>query len=239
MRARLAIALIAFGCGPEYPSGRVLDRPRVLAVRLDPPEARIGDAVRADALVGAPLGVEPPAALLWQCPPDEYFPHGCVDAEGAIPIEGEIAIGEDWTERVSRADPYHVYLIVTATLASGTDEDTAIKRLVLGQSEEEPPNQNPSLEEVRIEGEGETVTLTPVPAEGSIEPYLLRTLDGQTVETEEELFVSWYATCGSLGSGLTSGENLATTFRRESEPCTVWAILRDARGGTDWLALSP
>ena len=240
MRILQAMVGIVLACGPEYPSGHVLDRPRVLAVRLDPPEATIGDLVRAQALVAFPEGTDPEANVaLWQCPPDAYFPHGCVDAEGAVRIgddEGEIVVGEDWRDRVTRADPFHSYLIVTAAVETNDDEDVAIKRLVVGLPDPfEPPNRNPVLEEVRVEGSDEVATLTPVVGEGSVETYRLRTIDGDEVETEEEMYVSWYASDGALGPSLTRGDSLATSWRGTG-PATVWAVLRDGRGGTAWIA---
>jgi hypothetical protein len=244
MRVRL-LALtscwIGFACGPEYPDGHVIDRPRLLAVRLEPPQATIGDAVSVDTLVAYPAGADPAGAVgLWQCPADAYFPHGCAGAEGAIEIggaSGSVTVGEDWRARATAAFPYHSYLIVTATLETEGDSETAIKRLVVGlPDEDDPPNENPILESLRVDGTGGDVRLEPVIAEGSQETYVLRTIDGDVVDTTEEMFVSWYASCGTLGASLTRGTSLATSFHTD-EPCTVWAILRDGRGGTDWVSV--
>jgi len=260
MRARVVLlSWLAFACGPEYPSGRVLERPRILAVRLEPPEATLGDRVAAEVLVASPESdTETLEVSLWQCPPTRYVPHGCAGESDAIrvgDVTGEMEVGEDWRYRVERAGPFHVHLVVTAFLETENDSETAIKRLVLGPEEsDEHPNENPVLEALLVgdeeeegeeggEGEevavapGASVRLTPIVGEGSVEPYLLRTIDGEEVHTEEEMYVSYYASCGTLGAGLLRGEYLASSWRAPSEgACTVWAVLRDGRGGTDWRA---
>lgn len=226
----VVLAFGAIACGPEYSDGHVLERVRVLDVRLEPPQAVIGETVSVEALVGAPEGEEIEAAELWACPADSYWPQGCAGAEGAERVEGEMEVGEDWRARATRADPFHVYFIVTAAI----EDDAAIKRLVVGlPDEDDPPNTNPVLEEIRIEGSGGAVTIEAVVGEGSVEPYLLRTIDGETAEAEEEMYVSWYASCGTLGQTLSRGARLTTAFSTDGG-CTVWAILRDGRGGTDW-----
>lgn len=256
MRMRMAlVATIAWttsACGPDYPSGHVAERPRVVAVRFEPPEATIGDEVSVESLVIAPEEWTAPVTVaLWQCPATEIYPHGCAGSDGAEVIgetSGTLEVGSDWQTRLELADPYSVYLVVTADVSSGDgEEDTAIKRLVLTLLDgERVPNRNPVLEallagdekeeggDVRVEP-GELVSLEPLVGDGSHEPYVIRTLDGEEVPTEEVPYVSYYASCGAIGPGLVSGDSLRGFFRAPEEgACTVWAILRDGRGGTDW-----
>jgi hypothetical protein len=58
--------------------------------------------------------------------------------------------------------------------------------------------------------------------------------------TDENLGWQWYVTDGDFpkvgGVGNASGDHV--DFDRPSGPFTLWAILRDGRGGDDWVTLA-
>lgn len=62
--------------------------------------------------------------------------------------------------------------------------------------------------------------------------------DGVRVEAyNERLYWQWYATAGSFEgeSGVGNATGVHVRFTRPSEPFTLWAIVRDGRGGEQWV----
>ncbi|MBI2894979.1 MAG: hypothetical protein HYY06_15600 [Deltaproteobacteria bacterium] len=250
MRAPFAMALaLLAGCRPEFDNGHVLDELRILAVRAEPPELRVGERAELQALVFAPGGAIA-TTHMWQCAARGGMRQGCETFDDSIDLgEGttaEIEIGPDWEEYLDAVGlPVHQVVTVVATTPS--EVERAIKRVVV--SEEEVANRNPTLEALLLGDEEEeepdphpastsqSIRVTPVVSADSVETYDKLNLAGERVSTEEELFLSYYFTCGSATSLKSGGpDDLAATYRAPSEPssCTLVAVLRDDRGGEDW-----
>lgn len=247
--AALALAIALGGCRPEFDNGHVLDELRILAVRVEPPELRVGESAEIEALVFAPNG-EAATTHMWQCAARGGMRQGCESFDDTIDLgEGttaELEIGPDWEEYLDRVG-LPVHQVVTIVATTGSEEERAIKRVVV--SDEEVANRNPTLEALLLGDEeeeepdpvpvdaGAAIRMSPIVAPGSVETYGRLTLSGDRVETEEELYLSYYFSCGSAPSLRSGGpDDLAATYRAPSTPgtCTVYAILRDDRGGEDW-----
>ncbi len=98
---------------------------------------------------------------------------------------------------------------------------------------------------------GEVVRIDPVLSSDSLEPYqeLDATLKGHdvfAVQRIEEPVVSWFVTAGDLADPVTTASTTKTLDNRYTAPDVVpasgqislWIVVRDQRGGTDWRQLS-
>ncbi|MBI5547627.1 MAG: hypothetical protein HY901_27405 [Deltaproteobacteria bacterium] len=130
-----------------------------------------------------------------------------------------------------------------------------IKRIRI--SETTTPNHNPRLQGVKV-GErlwspglrpakvhpGVSVPLVGVAQPGTVETFEELDADGHLVEKQEKLFVSWFSTVGELrfprnleGEDGDQRQELSTPFVLQHVPedrrATLWAVLRDGRGGVE------
>ncbi len=260
-----------------------VDRPRVLAVRADPPEARPGDLVTFSALIPQP-GVDPYAVIWLACPPvdDSGSGFGCsipadLDLEGATPAElaalGLIGfepglppaytVPADALEGLSDADRLegsYTLIQVSALPQAYLDPETApdeidfndveaaYKRLVV--SDAPTPNQNPEILAFTVDGlrvpndavlhvdSGQTYELGALIPASSIESYSFVNSEGVTEERTEEPYLAWFATGGDLLESVTLVPYVEASWVAPAagETGTVWAVLRDRRGGMSWIA---
>jgi hypothetical protein len=81
------------------------------------------------------------------------------------------------------------------------------------------------------------------PRNDAVQIYKQCQLTGQRDQFFEDLSFQWYATGGvfknSDGSGLGSNGNVTSdrvSFTPPPGPFTLWVIVRDGRGGEDWIA---
>jgi hypothetical protein len=111
------------------------------------------------------------------------------------------------------------------------------------------PNQNPRLLEITtsdgvpVQGRSfplnSKVSFVPILADGSIETFI--NADGELVT--EQIFYSWFATGSGKVEDFRSQEPYQGAGKREStyttgnvvEDVTLYVVVRDGRGGTDWL----
>ncbi|NBD08763.1 MULTISPECIES: hypothetical protein [Corallococcus] len=125
------------------------------------------------------------------------------------------------------------------------------------------PNLAPHLLEVTAQVDGAPVALDALPAgatvtwrarwsgpedvEPSAETYVVFDVVSQSlVERRESLRVSWYSTTGDFEADRTGrGEDETESFSENTwtapttpGPAQLWVVLRDARGGVDFLALN-
>lgn len=101
-------------------------------------------------------------------------------------------------------------------------------------------NQNPEIEAVEIEPAevtaGAEVTLRVRTSTASLEPYVqYDPAAGVLIDRQETAIVSWFASGGTFAlarTGLTENRWIAPP---EPGAIKMWFVLRDARGGVDWL----
>ena len=246
----LGLGLAPMACEPTFDNAHVVDELRVLAVQAEPPEVGVGDAVHLEVLAASPNG-GPVRVHLWQCAARGGMRQGCEDFDDTIDLgEGggaaDLVIQEGWRERLDRAGGLPVQQVITIVARREDEVSRAIKRIVV--SDEPTPNRNPVLEALLLEdeesearpfvvGPGGAVHLHPVVGEGSVEPYDKIRLDGAREPTTETLFLSYYYGCGRVANLRSGGpDDLGATWRAPDEPgrCSLYAILRDDRGGVDF-----
>lgn len=246
-----SLLVVAAACQPSFDNAHELDGLRVLAVRADPPEVGVGDVVSLEALVASPNG-GPVDVRLWQCPARGGMGQGCERFEDSVDLgpgpTASFVVPDAWGDILDGTGGLPVHLVVTATAEHDGEISRAIKRVVV--SEQGVGNQNPVLEALLVDEEEEEVRplvletggsllLRPVIGEGSVQTYERVRLDGMRVADTETLFVSYYYGCGSAANLVSGGpDDLPARWRAPSKPdqCTVYAILRDDRGGVDFRA---
>ena len=115
-------------------------------------------------------------------------------------------------------------------------------------------NLNPSVADVRLNPTDEDactggtsvapaafpsgeVVLCGVAGNGSSQAFNLCNPDGSTTSAFESLDWQWYATDGEFpdaGTGVGDSRGGHVKFQRPSGAFTLWTIVRDGRGGTEW-----
>jgi len=136
-----------------------------------------------------------------------------------------------------------------ATDGTPGDRGTEIGVYQLSVRTTREPNQNPQLAEISVDGgapvQGQhfplntKITLTPALDAGSVETYV--DADGQT--QTEKLVYTWFATGQGKVEDFRSQEPYQGAGKRESdyttanapEDVTLYVVVRDGRGGTDWV----
>jgi hypothetical protein len=80
-------------------------------------------------------------------------------------------------------------------------------------------------------------TLCGIPGPGSIGTFDQCAPDGTRTPFHETLDWQWYATAGTFPDAGTLGNATGTSlqFSRPARPFTLWAIVRDGRGGEAWI----
>jgi hypothetical protein len=98
------------------------------------------------------------------------------------------------------------------------------KRIDVPAAPPATPNTNPTVGDLRFDGDKVRVT---VPA-GAADP----TPDGR-----EALYLSWFVTAGALDTPLTdatTAAGLENTWTPAGQAGTIWVVVRDGRGGQGW-----
>ncbi len=179
------------------------------------------------------IGFEPGFPPTWLIPEDTL--------EGAEdPLEGLYATIQ--VIGLPSTDP-------TDTGLDLADLELGYKRLVV--SEGTTRNQNPIIASIEVDGVAVTpgtrlvvdphqkYTFELTLAEDAIETYVYVNDDGVSEERVEEPYVTWYATGGTLLESLTLYPYLDVEWRAGpyGQAATVWAVIRDRRGGMGWIEL--
>lgn len=250
MRARawrigpvIAAAVLGSGCAPEGSDRALVDELRVLAVRARPPEVAPGASVALDALVADPRGRGRHVAWSWAvCTPDPLAGEAsCAEPGRTVPLgvgtAATLSVAADTLDDVppeerERGIDLFVLLSVAAGAAPGgpgEEEEIAFKRVRV--STDAAPNANPSIESLSLSGEGREVRLEARATAASAESF-----EGSLGPDVEDMKFSWFATAGKLENPITYGEPTGSVNAWAAErPATIWVVLRDGRGGTDWV----
>ncbi len=113
----------------------------------------------------------------------------------------------------------------------GCDEIRTVKRIVIRELGQQPPNENPLVGQLEVEGElraGETITLRVEPPEPE------RYEDSMTgEELTEDFLYTWYTTLGEVDPPLTFGDDSQTELElpEDAAELEVAVAIRDGRGG--------
>ncbi len=231
-----AFALVWSGCGDDLARQSAVTSLRILAVAAEPPEAAPGERVELNALWALPDDAFP--VFVWShCPAlSSGAIDRCAGPGGTLPS----GYGMDQTFFVPSGDAAEELIRLTVCApaldvdcAGATDSVTAAKRVVVGSST--APNRNPTIASFTVSlgaGRDDEALVSLDAAEGSAE-----TTPGGT---EEELFVSWFATAGtfahdrSFAPGPLRFEGTWTPPGDTPADVHLWAVLRDGRGGIAW-----
>lgn len=181
-------------------------------------------------------------------------------------VQAAVALAVDLaTRNPSFACRLYVELPVVAVAEAEAERDVAVKRVrIVPPAGSLPPalagkyltNLNPSVERIYRDPVDEDLCLqgtplaggSPFPADAAVlcglptapgGPYNQCAANGDATEVREFHFWQWYVTAGEFpdfdGIGNAVGDSV--DFERPPGAFTLWAILRDGRGGVDWRQL--
>ncbi|NMB74183.1 MAG: hypothetical protein GYA21_03535 [Myxococcales bacterium] len=276
MRRALAAALclcaaaFAAGCDNPFPPGSLVERLRVLGVRAEPPEVGLDGEVVLSALVADPQGGGRPLSFEWAvCLSELSYQAADIDCPGA---DGYALPGSGDTARLSVPElvefaaanlPAGSFgdpsawkdlkwfpLIVGLRARAGGEVVRAIKRVRLRLATEEPPNANPRLLGLTLDGAeapdlvqvkaGATVSFQALVDPATRERYRRQ---GESEERVEDVVFAWFASDGEFegdysvlsGDGTSEFDRNQWTAPGEPGQIELWVVARDGRFGEDWL----
>lgn len=250
-------AVVGAGCSQPLPDRALVDDLRILGIRAEPPEAAPGATVALDALIADPQAAQRDVRVAWAiCTPGEGGVGTCGDPSRVTPLG--TSMQATWTVTPDllddAADPAagrDVYVVfgVEADPVGGEVEaphDVAFKRIRISTAA--VPNANPRIEQFEVAGSvagsaaldvagGTELALDVRAAPDARETF--RQADGR--DALEDARYSWWMTGASVESSVTYGDDRGVSVNRwrlpagaEATHATIWVVLRDGRGGTDW-----
>jgi hypothetical protein len=257
-RVRLLGLLLAACAGDLPPPERIADL-RILAIRAEPPEGTVGTTVALDALVVTPDPATPVAQTWWACVAaggTQEGPDACALSSpptvacGDEPEAAACSLGTGTAASYrlpqqalvgrapGEAGQVFIVLLVAETATTSVSDcagaligatvpegcRVAAKRISVFATEPASPNTNPTLSDLTIAGSQVSVT---VPA----------TAADATPDGPETLFLSWFVTAGDLSDFRTDavGAGLMNSWTPPDTPGQVFIIVRDGRGGENWV----
>ncbi len=220
----LVATILAAGCDEPFPPETLVDRLRILAVKVEPPEVDVYETVDLSALVADPNGGGRALAFIWAvcmfeftdaasdipCPgPDSYAipgdgPEATLSMPGLIAWLAEQGFDLDLGEGQVPVDD--IPMLIGLQVDADDESLRAVKRIKVRLQGDEPPNTNPVLAGLELEDEtigddprtlevGAKYTLEPLVAEGSRDLFLP---EGEEDERLEDHLFSWFATTGDF-----------------------------------------
>lgn len=258
LAASLLLVAMMAACGDDFSRPSEIDKLRVLAIQADPPEVSSPGETQLSALV---VGVDTPVTYLWSvcfAPGPGTSGYACLDPSA------EILIGADAEPTVqipdltaflespeledfdlSLEDGFEALVRLVVEAPGGESLET-VKTVLISQSS--APNKNPTLDGVEADGAaldeapvevaaGTAIALEPLWADETLEPFV--SADGATTETA--LF-SWFAEAGELDRDRSTDKVADNTWTAPAldegesfREVRLWLVMRDSRGGVDWL----
>jgi len=244
--------ILLLGCEDgELASPQLVSSLRILGVKGEPPTVRPGQTVQLTALVGMP-GDDKVSYTWHAC--KRNVAGGCQERKDARPLGDKATVSYKIPDnflpkQLSLLDQFRgVYLTINLVVKSGDQTQIATKRIVVsGFSANSNPiitkcslfengKKTPLEEPWEVEA-GKTYKFVPTADESKREDYAALTNEGKLHTVKEALFYSWYTTGGSLRGRTSSEKTPEKVWVAPKEPGKVdlFLILRDGRGGTDWL----
>jgi hypothetical protein len=264
MRRHLALfALLLGGCPSNLEKQSHVSKLRVLAVRAEPAELVLDPAGPLPSSTLSALAVDPAGApismrfalctRLGDAPPADLPCPGeaGLDLPDAGALSTQLDLGDPRIVALaSQADAGAVLpsladgipLIVGFIATAGAEELDGFASITLRTAEHGPANRNPSLAGLEIGNQiapaGGTLQITPQTT------VRLQPLVAPKDDPSKRYGFSFFATAGEISS-LRSTDTTATgedapTWVEWTSPAIggdvrFWVVLRDGRGGTDWL----
>jgi len=263
MRA-LGIALVLLGCGPDFERPSVVNKLRILAVRLDPAAVELEEnaTITLTPLIADPFGAGRAITYSWSpcvtvtgtgaMPSVDFrFPADCADADDllvmgedptldyAVPPEFAMLAGYEDFIGQSGSVGIPVRLIVEA----GDERQIAIVPVAVVPPAD-PVNRNPDFATLDIGATelavGDAIDLRATWDEEAAETYsYVAGGSGQQVETQEVIAVNWFSSIGEIDPDVTSDDHLDTKLKLPDPPPEgidphLWAVISDGRGGVSW-----
>ena len=259
------LTLACGGCEPDTDLPRTLiDGPRVLAIKAEPPSVPPGGSTVVTALIVG-TGAETPTVSWARClrapRPGEAINPDCVDTAQADSLE-PIGVGMTITTTMPDVMPAElgqpdasggVYLPLIARVAVAGQTLIATYRLRLQSAGD--VNQNPVLTGLLLIDAaggatpldeaapptvraGDRLTFQVAVADGSVEIYP-PSLGGAPVA--EMLRTSWFSTAGKFSQERSEGPQASTVLELDAllpapgAAIDLFAVIRDDRGGTDYV----
>ena len=245
MNARLLTVIAVWlgcGCSEDLQRQSEVTGLRLLAMAAEPPEAAPAEPVIVQALWSDPPGPDTPSFRWSVC---------AAAADGSIdrcdgPETPLLPLGSDdatalQAPAASGTELVRLSICRGSFAADGECQGEGVrgaKRVIVSDADD--PNHNPFAATLLLDDAAAGGAPIPAGAEVVVAleagPGSAETLgDGR----EEELIVSWFSTGGSFEDDRSFGpqpERFETTWTAPDEPATVtmWAVLRDGRGGVAW-----
>jgi hypothetical protein len=259
MRALLAaLALCAAGCPAGLEEQQHISKLRVLGIRADPPELVLEPDAGLPATHLTALGVAPPDTTAevdfalcadlsgvpsptLDCPGDAGLPlpEGRLDLSDprilSLAASLQLNAGSIDAGAIEAQLDKGVPLLVGFTVSAGAEKLSGFQTITLRTAARGPPNQNPVLLDLEI-GDGGTVQ----PGE----TVRLQPDTGPKQAASVRYLYSFFSTAGSISSfhstdttstGQTAPTWVDWTAPPEAQPVHLWVVVRDGRGGIDWM----
>jgi len=243
----ITAAIAVAGCEDGTSERWLLEEVRVLGVRAEPAEAAPGQDVFLESLVVDPLGAGlRNLEIAWAvCTPDPILGQAsCAEPGRTVPLglgsAATLSVGADVLDGLTPEQALFgidLYVVVAAS-APGVpnvveeDGEAGYKRIRV--STDPLPNQNPEVawfNPASTPVDGRDILLQAAATIESTEDF-----EGPLGPDVEDLRFSWYTTGGALERGVTLGEPLASEVSWEAETgSTLFLVIRDGRGGLDWV----
>ena len=253
------LPLTASACGEDFEKPSLVKGLRVLAVRADPPSIGVDGTSTLTPLVHTDDGtaftrkwslcaIPKGPTTGYECAVPE-LPLG-TDETAVLSVAPLVAQAEAAAAAAGAELDLERGVMIYVRLLVETDDDEVetVKRVTV--TTRQPRNQNPTIGSIERDGKawaesdaptftpGQSVVLTPVTGKGSAESFV----DADGVARTEDLLYAWFATEGGLEKifsyeGYVSNTWVAPALKEgeDEREVTFWLVLRDGRGGTDWL----
>ena len=269
-RVLFILSLFAIGCN-DFDPRSLLQAPRVVGLVAEPPALRLGETVTLTAIEYNPIEVE----RTWSVcliSLGAFGDYACLDESLVLPIE-ETSASVDFTvdNRIlttlatyfsqnqetiedecgtactardgSEREYFDLQINLSSRWADGGEMETV--KQVRVHFTDEPPNTNPVIRTIVIDGDVMTDTLNPATKhrfEIDVDPSNLETFvdsGGRTIS--EDATTTWYTTIGRWEVPVTFGRLQTTELvmpkTTDKTDATIMAVVRDGRGGTDFRIL--
>ncbi len=255
------LALTQVYCTPEADPREKITELRVLGIKASPPAAKPGDNVKLSALVATSTAA--PIELEWfLCKNEKDAEHGCHESPDAVKLGKAATVNltiptSTLQAKLTPAEQLQGRILpITMIARAGKEIVIATKRIIVSAT---PANHNPKISALTLFDKDEKTAL-PTPwtltrekqteqtykliatvDKKSREIYQRITPDGKKIQANERLYLSWYLTDGAYKKGyLSEADDLSNSLvisEKTTKPgkLTLYLILRDGRGGVDWM----